>query len=525
MREDQIRIAIENLPGETFERFAVELASRELYPGLNPTSSGHDLGEDARTEPSTEYLLPDGRRVSIAASKTATWGKLQKDCIRCQQTGRNIDILVFVIAGNPQQNTIERWSRQVRQDYGWDLEVRPLRWLAPVASRPQHESFVDDHLNIPPPDGDYVQNIETQFIRHTDQALRKIRLNIPGIVNPLPREEVLHIEDQLQQNKPVLLVGEPGVGKSGIGAILAKSALESGKVVLLLDARRVTRIENEIQLRQHFGLNGPIDDAIKRVGRYKGCRLIIDQLDNTLGFTIAEELINLAVNCCNQAGIDVVVISRARESDEAKLLQPLSDIGFIRLISYELSIDKVAEVLAQLGIVDPSQSVKELGTNLLNLELIGTIKTRQPSFNFSTLMDEVYLWEQYLQVLREREQGGFNPFEAERIIAEAIRLAKIGLTREDRNFEIDYPPVQTQSRLISWGVLVAVEGRMHRFHHEKLQDFLYALDATGRLLMPRDVVNEIGPHRVRNILPWIDKIYAHQRSSRRAQFLREAFNV
>ena len=38
-REVLIKIAIQELEGNDFDRFACELLSRKLYPGLNPTSA------------------------------------------------------------------------------------------------------------------------------------------------------------------------------------------------------------------------------------------------------------------------------------------------------------------------------------------------------------------------------------------------------------------------------------------------------------------------------------------------------
>lgn len=527
MREDDIRIAIENLPGEIFERFTVELVSRELYPGLNPTSSGHDLGEDARTEPSTEYLLPDGKRVSVVASKTCSWTKLRADCQECQKNGRKTDILVYVTtgtAGSPRESTIKRWTKNVKKDFGWDLEVRLLRWLAPVASRPEYESFIDNRLGIPPPDGDFVQSIETQFSSHTRRALRQIHLLIPGIPDPLPREEIERIEEQLKQGKAVVLTGEAGTGKSGIGKKLADSATQRGIVAFLLDARRVGHIRSPDELRQYFGLNGPFDAAIARVGRHKKCRLIIDQLDNIAALSSATLLVELAIDCYGCEGVEIIVISRKREGYEANLINKLTTTGFVVLTSYPLNQDAVLDALNRLGISQSSELI-DLSQNLLNLELIGTIKQQKPSFDFTGLLDVVDLWEQYLRVLQEREQVGTSPRNAQEIIAEAVRLARIGLNSADGTFQLDFPPLQSQVRLDSWGVIMQEEGRSYRFRHEKLQDFLYAWDATERNTMPKVVINEINPHRTRNIMIWMEQIYARRGSPLRLQFLREVLDV
>jgi hypothetical protein len=529
MREDDIRRAIENLPGEIFEPFAVEMVSRVLYPGLNPTSSGYDFGEDARTEPSVEYLLPDGIRVSVVASKTCKWNKLRVDCQKCQKNGRDMDILVYVTTGtaaSPRESTIKRWAKDVKKEFGWDLEVRLLRWLAPVASRPEHESFVDDRLGIPPPGGDFVQNIKTQFSSYTRRALRQIRLRIPGIPDPLPREEIERIEEQLHQRKAIILTGEAGTGKSGIGYELINSATESGMVGFLLDARQVGHIRSPDELRQYFGLNGPLEAAIARVGRFKQCRLIIDQLDNIAMFPSANLLVDLAIDCYGSEGVEIVIISRKREGYEADLLNRLTAVpGFVELSSYPLSEDAAIEALSKLGIIQPPPPLIELSCNLLNLELIGAIGQHQSLFDFTALLDEVDLWEQYMNVLQEREQVGATLYQAQEIIAEAVRLAQEGLNSADGTFQLNSPPSQSQNRLNSWGIIVQEEGRIYRFRHEKLQDFLYAQGATERVAMPEIVVREINSFRTRNVMVWMFKIYTRHNSPLRIQFLRQVLDV
>src|SRR5215210_3318421 len=97
-REDNIKLAIQNLSGDAFERFAFRVLRNEGYAGLNPTPEGHDLGEDARTEPTTLFLHGD-KWVSVFASKTARISKLISDCERARETGRRIDQVVFATSG------------------------------------------------------------------------------------------------------------------------------------------------------------------------------------------------------------------------------------------------------------------------------------------------------------------------------------------------------------------------------------------------------------------------------------------
>jgi hypothetical protein len=515
MREDSVRTAIKNLSGGQFERLARELLRRELYPGLNPTSASHDLGEDARTEQTTIFLN-DGLRVSVIASKTARWSKIQKDCKRCRDTGRQIDVVVFATSGSPRTTTQENWRNKVQQEFGWHLEVRTIEWLGPVASAPRNEDLVDDYLHIPPLGGDYVGDIQPSFLRQTNLGTRLICSVISGMSESLPRDEVARVEDQLASGRAVLLTGDAGTGKSGIALELVRSARESGLAVLYLDARRFARAETEVALRQHIGLKGSVSAAIGRIGKHQGCRLIIDQLDYITGSVACQVLVELAVECCEQQGVQVVVASRKTEAQETKLLSMLDVGAFVELTSYPLTMDRARCVLQQLGISDPSKKVTELATNLLNLELIARVKTENPTFDFRAALDEIDIWEHHRLVLED---------DSERVVAGAIDLARRALSSDRGSFDLDYPLLGPHRRLISWGVVVCEEARIHRFRHEKYQEYLYAWDATQRLRMPRAVCAELGAHRSRGVLTWMDKIYARQSPVGHEAFMKEMLGV
>ena len=66
---------------------------------------------------------------------------------------------------------------------------------------------------------------------------------------------------------------------------------------------------------------------------------------------------------------------------------------------------------------------------------------------------------------------------------------------------------------------------MHRFRHERFQEYIYAWDATQRLALPTQVISEIAPYRSQNILNWMVAMYWRNNSSIYEQFLREAFDV
>jgi hypothetical protein len=526
MREDEIRHAIEEMPGQSFEDFAFRLYARHTFPALIPTSHSHDLGEDAYTAAS-RIFEHGGRHISLAISKTATLDKIEEDCDRAKSTGRDIEVIVFVTTvgptgSEPTTETAGEWRKHVKEKYGWDLEVRSLRAVVPLAAGHEYEDLVDQYLSVPPLDDEYFNRIQEKVSAHTGRAMRAIKLNIPGMISSIPRSEIAKIEDTLAHNPHVVLTGSAGTGKSGIAAILAESAQRARKTILLIDSRRLGGVNNETNLRHHFDLKASLVSAIRRAQQNTGCRVIVDQLDNIAGTPAAELIVDVIVDVKqSDSSVECILICRNETDGEKLLVKRLDTNGFVILTSYPITEETARQSLAQIGIAAPSEKNVEMARNLLNLELIGRIREQQPEFDFSRLIEEIDLWDSYIELVSQREGSLFGP----RLVAEATRLSGLGLRNPEGNFLIEPPHSYESSRLISWGIVDWVDGYWHHFRHEKLQDYVYASDKAARHTMPRQILREVAPHRSRNILRWMDQMYHRRNSPVREQFLREMFYV
>ena len=364
-----------------------------------------------------------------------------------------------------------------------------------------------------------IDPVASQFKVQTDRALKSARILIPGLPDSIPRSEVGDVEDQLRLQRSVLLTGEPGTGKSGIGHMLAVSARCEGKEVLLLDARRIEHVTTEADLRRILSLDESVSREVGRIGSLRGCRLIIDQLDSVVTLSAAIVLTDLATDCGGQAGVEVVVISRKREGHESKLLGPLTAHGFVELESRRLSETSAARLLNAIGIQSPTSELSKLGQNLLNLELIAKIKIENDAFDFSAIADEVDLWEKYVEALTESDLGG------EGLLDAVVTLAKEALNSEDGSLTLPIQLTRPLIRLESWGVIVREYGRVYTFGHEKLQDYFYAWDATQRIAMPSDILGEINPHRSTRVFAWMKRIYRRHSPELYERFLKEVFDV
>lgn len=355
-----------------------------------------------------------------------------------------------------------------------------------------------------------IQKIEESFKKETDRTLNNIRLEIDGI-GKIERNEINEIEGQLKQQQSVVLVGEAGTGKSGIAAMLTKSAWDGGKIVLLLDARTISHVYDEAQLKQYLGLDHSLDSAIEAATDYKGCRIIVDQLDNVIGSRTGDLLVRLISDWKKLTELDIVVISRRDigRYGSSNEVSRLIKIGFVEQTSKLLDEVTTREALSALGISSPNSELVELTRYLLNLEIISLIKQESPAFSeFSTLTNKITLWEKYLESIVERESIGSGTNYAIGIIEEAERISRTTLRNGQTEFALDARINQSQSRLIGT-ILVHLSGNMYRFRHEELQYFLYAKGATECGQMPLDVNQDIH-HNVSNVLPMMEEIYLQQ---------------
>lgn len=522
-REDNIRAAIQNMDGNAFERFAFRILYEELYPGLNPTSETYDFGEDARTEWTTLFQH-HGRWVSVSASKTGTLDKLKEDCQTAKGKGRHIDSIVFATAVKLRRDVEEKWKKEIKNEFGWDLEVRAINYLAPVAASDRHASLVDDYLQIPPPGGDFLRTIEDEFDRLTVQALNSAVVSITGLVEPLARGELSYIEDQLRAGKHVLLTGEAGTGKSGLGVLLTRATQARGRCVLLIDARRLGYVQSENDFRKYFNLKGPVEDAVARVARKRGCLVIIDQFDNAVRTLSAQFLTRFAQACYQIENTETVIISRKVEYYEKESLEELKRPDVVELTSHQLSEVRAAGVLEELGVQNPPRDLVSVCQNLLNLSLVATIKAEQPTYDFSSTLNEVDLWEAFIEALAQEEGAGVQPDFGDIVVDEAVRLAGEALRSGDRSVVLmrTHPP--EQRRLNSWKVVVNEEEHIYRFRHQRMQDYLVAKGAVSVGRLPGELLKEYDKHRLRGVFVWMDKLHARRPDSpRRAKFLRELF--
>ncbi|MEO7717948.1 MAG: SMEK domain-containing protein [Capsulimonas sp.] len=376
--------------------------------------------------------------------------------------------------------------------------------------------------------GDDADSIDTLVDLVSTVTQAQIREpSIDGIDHPISREIVGVIEDKIENGNSVLITGDAGSGKTGVAYALCSPCRKSIEKVIYFDARRYSNVTDFLSLDREIGLNNSLINAIERLGRLFGCRLIIDQLDSVSADRAGGVFANLAQKCLRLHGVKVVVLSRRSEASEIKLTDILINAGIQEIICEDLPDPVIVDIFKSIGLSEWSPQILFLSKNLLNLSLVSQIKLTNPDFDFNLILDENELWDKYINAIRASETSQANQGVAfgDYVIAEAMRIAREAMKSNDRTIILTSPSTVTQRRLESWRIIIHNEGYSYRFRHDKLHDFLFAHDATKRLLTPNAVLTEIGAHRAHNILPWIEKLYHQSNKKRWISFLEHIFDV
>lgn len=349
-------------------------------------------------------------------------------------------------------------------------------------------------------------NIKNENIlrKETIHAIQGLKPDLAGLHNIVAREETDTVLTLLNQNKGVLLSGEGGIGKSGIGVSLVEA---SKNYCILLDVRRFGADYRFDQFAAHLGITEDIYEVIARLSKKNGCLVIIDQLDTMSDTPQGTFIVEFAIECKKIDGVSVVVISRHGEI-ENQLLRPLIEADFKELKCRELQDETVINILINLGLIEPSEKIVKLGRNILLLNLICTILIEKDQKSVEVLNNDIDIWIKYFQLFVDREYKDTR-IPKKDIYKSLINLAIQGLNSDNRSFYLEDPPSLLEQRFSSHGLITKINtsGRKFIFRIDKSQDYLYARSATNRRLNKSQVQGEIAPAYLRNIFYVMLELY------------------
>lgn len=191
----------------------------------------------------------------------------------------------------------------------------------------------------------------------------------------IPRDEAqIAFEELTEKKQSILLVGEAGVGKSGVMLQVLDKLQNQGIPILTFRADRLEPTQLPDQVGQELGLPGSPAIVLANIAQNRDCVLIIDQLDavslasgrNPEFFDCLYEIIKQAQAHPN---IKLLLACRKFDLDNDHRLKRLSgDKGIAKpVIINRLSHAKVKEIVTRLGLDSTRLSEKQL--NLLSVPL------------------------------------------------------------------------------------------------------------------------------------------------------------
>ncbi len=350
--------------------------------------------------------------------------------------------------------------------------------------------------------------------------LERVERHIPGIPEPVDREEAEKLAGFLGHDLSAVLVGEAGTGKSGIIKEVAERGV-SGRSLVVLDARAFLDCRSIEDISLRLGIKGiSLIDVLTQWGT--GAVLVIDQLDSVWRAEVRQVFLNLVKACGGEGKLGIVLVMRPNEADGVlDFLRENPAISGYKILSKELPSEKAVELLGVLGIPDPPEELVGLARNLLNLSIIADLIRKGDVESVALIEGQLALWEAFRKSLIKRE--GNDDSLGGKVLGRAMDLALECLLDPHDTCEVGLDVAWADDRLISSRILVPSRGNRYQFWHDHFRDYLvawYAVHIKGWSLP--QIKQEIGAAKAGLVLTWVWQIENELDADRAEQFFEEA---
>lgn len=345
--------------------------------------------------------------------------------------------------------------------------------------------------------------------KYSEAQLDRSTMTTP-IIGTEPRPEIDKLKSTLASSGKAIIIGDSGTGKSGLLAMFVdRELLTRRQPVLFINANMLPRVATSLDtITSIMPIETPLTKILILVSKIMGiCYVVVDQLDSVGGTDLCHTLCGFLKEMSTIPGIKVVAVSRsydARGRSEIRTLDfPIIEIKL-------LSCEKAHQLLAKLGIEEPSQDLVTLSRNFLNLSLIGSLV--KSGVVVSDVTSEVSLWNRFRESIVLREGPG--------ALAKAVELAQSTMKAQKGDFPLDIAPDDATKQLISRGVLVRLAGERYSFFHEEIRSYLYAWDASmRRKILPDILCKELGEVEAFGVLRWMQMMYHDEMPAAEIEFV------
>lgn len=287
----------------------------------------------------------------------------------------------------------------------------------------------------------------------------------------------------------VLLVGEAGVGKTGVMLQVVEQLCQHGLLILAFRIDNLNPEPMPDNIGQQLGLPGSPAIVLANIAQGRDCVLVIDQIDavslasgrNPQFFVCIEQIIKQA-----QAYPNMRLLLACRKFDldnDSRLKKLTGEKGMAEaLFVNRLSYEKVKEVVAEIGLDATRLTERQL--NLLSiplhLSLLAEISQNSAidTLSFTTAKDLLDQFWTYKQLRVKKRLGCMVQWTqvisllCDRLSNEQIQGLSVSQIVVD-----DYAD---DARAMASEHVLAWEGKRIRFFHEAFFDYAFARSFTAR---------------------------------------------
>lgn len=357
-----------------------------------------------------------------------------------------------------------------------------------------------------------ISEIRSQFDEETENSLENVENEIASIGH-IERSETGRILNAIQDSENAKLVGDGGVGKSGI---LKKVTEKWDHEILFIDATRYPDVQNQDQLRSGLGLEDPLKRALQQVAYEDQLAVIADQLDD-IGGTERQTFCDFLLTGTELENVSVVFACREHDLKTRSEYEPLRDPEDF---STEAHVQRLKKPTARNYIEDltgnsPTEELVEVGRNIRYLDVIADLA--EDGIDLSGVSGKAALWDRYRDRLAEEYQPGDDDRRGGRVVERAVQYATDATEAGTNVFSIPTDTDWADRQLLNTGVIVAARdepgNRRHRFRHPDFQTYLYAWDAVEDGKSIQDVTQQLDDRLGKDVFRWMLALYIRNDTS------------
>jgi hypothetical protein len=351
-----------------------------------------------------------------------------------------------------------------------------------------------------------LSEIEDAFDEETELSIENVDNEI-RVLGHIERSETARIINIVNDGENAMLLGDGGVGKSGI---LKKVANSVNHQVLFIDTTRYPEIQSQSELGDKLGIQGDLERAIRQLSIEQTLVVIVDQLDD-IGGTEGQVFKDFIVSTAPLKDVSVVFACRDHDlqtrSEYERLRNP---DGFSTESEVKrLNRPEVADYIERLIGETPTDELINVGRNIQYLDVIADLA--DDDVNLNDISGKAALWDKYRESLEHEDQPGDDERRGGRVVQRAVEYAKEATEAGTNLFSVSTDKQWEDSQLINTGVIVAAGdepgNRRHRFRHPDFQTYLYAWDAVEEGEQIKDVTERLDDRLGKDIFRWMLALY------------------